>query len=148
MAVSLAAAADAQALCPWPAMAATKAKARAKLRALLGEDENPKAWPASDYADDPAASEQDELDIELGRLGSTVASRIEAYAPGAPGDTKVEAMIRAIAWLRDTAGAERFNSAGVVDLAPAPVHSGPWFRQSGAMSLLSPWRRRGAGMCA
>ena len=148
MAVSLAAAADPQALCPWPAMAATRAKARAKLRALLGEEANDKAWPGRAYQADPATSEQDELDVELDRLGSVTAARIEAYAPAAPAPVKVEAMIRAIAWLRDTRGADRFGGVAGLDVALAPVHSGPWFRQSGAMSLLSPWRPRGAGECA
>lgn len=148
MAVSLTAAADAQALCPWPATAATKAKARAKLRALIGEDANAAAWPAKAYEADPATSEPDELDIELGRLGSVTAARIEDYASGAPADVKVEAMIRAIAWLRDTRGAERIEGVSELRFAAAPVHSGPWFRQSGAMSMLSPWRPRGAGECA
>ena len=103
----------------------------AELRAALGEPPN-------------ETGVEDELDIGLDRTLQTVSARIESYAPCAPQAVKNEAMVRAVAWLRDTRGATRVSKVSVVDIEPAPVHSGGWFRQSGAMSLLSAWRTRGA----
>ena len=123
------------ALSPWPASTATVTlkTAAADLRAALGEPAN---------KSDPFAF--DDVDAQIQRTAAAVSARIEAYAPGAPQAAKDEAMVRAVAWLRDTHGAKRVSKISVVDLEPAPVHSGGWFRQSGAMSLLSAWRIRGA----
>ena len=89
----------------------------------------------------------DPTDLEIARVAGAVSARIERYAPAAPAATKDESLIRGVAWLLDTCGAQRVKlSAGPVASEPAPVHSGPWFRQAGCMSLLSPWRARNVGV--
>ena len=116
------------ALSPWPSSTATVALAAATtaLRAALGET--------------------DATDEKIQRLGAAVAAHVERFAPDAPQATKDEAVIRASGWLLDTIGAQRFRGVGALDLEPAPVQSGPWFRSSGAMALLSPWKVRRAGV--
>ena len=89
----------------------------------------------------------DVTDLEIARVADLVSARIQRYASGAPSTVKDEALIRGVAWLRDTYGAERVVlSSGPASSQPAPVHSGPWFRQCGAMAMLSPWRVRNAGV--
>lgn len=91
-------------------------------------------------------AELDPRDLVLARLADAVSANIEDYAPDAPQAVKDEALLRAAAWLSDSFGASRAKQVdGDVAVAVAPVHSGPWMRQSGAMSLLSTWRSRGVG---
>ena len=94
-----------------------------------------------------AMGDLDALDLAIDRTAAVVSARVERYAPMAPAAVKTEAVVRGTAWLLDTLGAERVRlSGGPVSSEPPPVHSGPWFRQSGCMSLLSPWRARNAGV--
>ena len=87
-------------------------------------------------------------DTDLHRLARTVSARIQKYAPDAPADVKDEALVRAVAWLTQSfgIGAVQSETAGrktlQYDLRAAPG----WFRHSQAMSLLSPWRVRNAGL--
>ena len=88
----------------------------------------------------------DAIDTELKRLGSAVAARVELYAASAPDSIRDEALIRAVAWLRDTVGAERYGNLNEIGIAPAPAASGNYFTASAARSrCLSPWRQRRAG---
>ena len=57
-------------------------------------------------------------------------------------------VIRGAMWLQGTMGAERNSGVGPLSVTPAPVQSGPWFRQSGAMSLLLRRRTCGVGVVA
>ena len=88
----------------------------------------------------------DVTDLEIARVAGAVSARIERFAPAAPSAVKDESLIRGVAWLLDTIGAERVRLSAAVTSEPAPVHSGPWFRQCGAMAMLSPWRARGVGV--
>ena len=108
----------------------TLATATATLREAVGEQ----------------AGTGDALERNLQRTASAVSSRIEQYAPGAPQAAKDEALVRAVAWLLDTQGAERVDGVPGISMAPAPAQSGPWFRSSGAMSLLSAFKVRRAGV--
>ena len=87
-------------------------------------------------------------DIDLQRLARAASDRIMRYAPGAPADTRDEALIRAVAWLSQSGGIGAVSSETIgrktieYDLRAVPG----WFRFSGSMSLLSPWRVRNAGM--
>lgn len=116
------------ALSPWPTSPVALRTATNTLRIAFG---------LASEADDAAFSAES---LSIQRSAGAVAAKIENYAPNAPQAAKDEAVIRAVAWLRDTIGAERFTGVQNLDLEAAPVHSGPWFRQSGAMSLLSSWR--------
>ena len=83
---------------PWPSSPVALALATAALLdsvAALGEDEN----VSNPFVDDA-------IDTELKRLGSAVSARVEQYAASAPDSMRDEALIRAVAWLRDTVGAE------------------------------------------
>lgn len=82
----------------------------------------------------------DPRDLYLARLGDVTAHRIQLFAPDAPQSVRDEALIRCVGWLEDTRGATRIDSVSGLNVSPAPVNSSGWFRQSGAMSLLSPWR--------
>ena len=115
------------ALSPWPtATAAVTLKAATDmLREALGE--------------------ANATDAQLQRLGAAVSAHVERYAPNAPQSVKDEAILRAAGWLWDTRGAQRFSGVSVLNMQPAPVATGPWFRHSGAMALLSPFKCRRAG---
>ena len=126
------------ALTPWPAPTATATlnAAVSALRAALDENPNPS---------DPYVV--DALDTELRRMGSSVAARVMQYSPGAPQAVRDEALIRAVAWLRDSRGATRVTGLPMgLTFDQAPTNSGAWFTHSGARSMLSPWRRRRAGL--
>ena len=124
------------ALSPWPASTAamTLQAATAELRAALGGAPN-----------ESNPFEYDALDRELQRLGASVSAQIEAYSPGAPQSCRDEALIRGVAWLRDTAGANRERGVGPLSIEPAPVNSASWFLHSGAAALLTRWKTRRAG---
>ena len=84
------------ALTPWPTSPVALATALAELREALGEDAN-------------TTGSDDAIDTELKRQGSAVSARVEKYAASAPDSMRDEAVIRAIAYLRDTQGAERYG---------------------------------------
>ena len=111
-----------------------------------------------------ADGEYDGLDRLLQRMGTAASERVERFAPSAPSATRSEAAIRAVAYLHETRGAQRLlqpdrpanarklNPVRAEDFAtsdwqPAPEQSSGWFRRSGSMSMLAPWRVRGAGIC-
>ena len=123
---------------PWPNAvdAAVLRKVTAALRAAMGLAANVTADPNFEY---------DAVDIALQRTASAVSVRIEEYAPCAPRASRDEALIRAIAWLRDTEGADRERGVGPLSLEPSPVNSQAWFLYSGAAALLTRWKRRRAG---
>ena len=120
------------ALTPWPTSPVALATALAELREALGEDAN-------------TTGSDDAIDTELKRQGSAVSARVEQYAASAPDSMRDEAIIRAIAYLRDTQGAERYGDLNEIGIQPAPAASGNYFTASAARSLLSPWRIRRAG---
>ena len=123
------------ALTPWPETPAALRDAVAALRQALGHEANASNPPVDDA-----------LDLELKRMGPAVAATVERYASQAPQATRDEAVVRGIAWLRDTRGAARMSGAGSINFQPAPTSSAAWFRNSGAAALLAPWRRRRAGV--
>lgn len=120
------------ALVPFPADSATVALATATtaLRAAL----------KLQSADPP--------DTVLRRTARTVSARIERYAQDAPQDVKDEALIRAVGWLLQSGKTGEVVAEGVGDKSQSydPRVAQGWFRHSSAMSLLSPWRVRNAGL--
>ena len=126
------------ALSPWPASTAVVALKAATilLRQAIGEGKNQTTGPGFAY---------DAIDAAVQRLGATVAAHVERFAADAPQPVKDEAVIRAAAWLFDTKGAVRIDGVASLNMSPAPTTSGPWFRHSGAMALLSPFKVRRAG---
>ena len=108
--------------------------------------------------------EYDGLDRLLQRMGVAASERVERFAPSAPVGTRSESVIRSVAYLHETLGAQRLlqpdrpvnarklnptqaSDFSTSDWAPAPEQSSGWFRRSGSMSMLAPWRVRGAGIC-
>lgn len=119
------------ALVPFPAFTETEATATAigDLTTALGGSTN------TGYYD-------------LQRTARAVSARIQRYAPGAPQDVKDEALIRAVGWLLQSGKTGEVVSEGVGDKSQSydvRVAQG-WFRHSSAMSMLSPWRVRNAGL--
>ena len=95
--------------------------------------------------------ERPDDDNALKRLHATaaaVSARVEQYAGSAPAGAKDEALIRGVAWLQQTEGADRVSAVGGggLNIDPTPVNSGGWFAHSGARSLLAPWRARRGGL--
>ncbi len=107
----------------------------------------------------------DALDRKLQRMATAVSARVEKYAPGAPQAARSEAVIRGVAFLLDTQGSERqfqpdrnadervlnpreSEGFAATDWQPGEAVSSGWFRRSGAMSMLSPWRVYGVGLVA
>ena len=78
-----------------------------------------------------------------GRLGPVVAALVAQYASGAPAAVKSEAVIRASGWLQRTKPGLRKIGISSVDIEYASGQSA--LRNSGAMSLLSPFKIRRAG---
>ena len=126
------------ALSPWPPTTSAVAlkAATVLLRAAIGEGKNETTGPGFAY---------DTIDAAVQRLGATVAAHVEKFAADAPPPIKDEAVIRGAAWLFDTKGAVRIDGVASLNMSPAPTSSGPWFRHSGAMALLSPFKERRAG---
>lgn len=123
---------DTVALTPWPTDADGVRAATVRLRAALGLSAN-------------ADAEADDIDLDLQRVAAGVSARIEEYSPNADQAARDEALVRAIAWLRDTSGAARERGVGPLSIEPAPVNSASWFLHSGAASLLTRWKVRRAG---
>ena len=126
------------ALSPWPGTTAavTLKAALAELREALSVVAN---------TSDPY--EEDAYDRELKRLGAAVSAKIEEYAPGAPQACRDEALVRGVAWLRDTAGAVRETGVSSISMEAAPVNTAAWFLHSGAASLLTGSKIRRGGAC-
>ena len=105
-----------------------------------------------------AAALRDELGLQDDAAGNRTATRLLAivsaeialYAPSAPVDTQNEAAIRQAGWLNASdASMAIFSEVEIGDnldltLRSAAVGS---LRASGGMSLLSPHKRRRAGIC-
>ena len=85
----------------------------------------------------------DPVDMEIGRLAAAASARIENYATGSPLSIKDEVIVRMVGWWRDLKSP---LSLAADTVSPDPLAFGSPFRRSGAMSLLSPWRSRGAGV--
>ena len=77
------------------------------------------------------------------RLGPVVAELVEQYASGAPAILKSESVIRAAGWLQRSKPGLRKIGISSVDIEYASGQSA--LRNSGAMSLLSPFKIRRAG---
>ncbi len=122
-------------LSPWPAETATATR-RAALDALR------KALGIG--VTSAQGNTFDEEDLVLERLASTVSARVEVYAPSAPQQNRDEAVVRGVAWLKDTKGAMSDETVGPLSLK-RPSNSASWFLHSGAASLLSTWKTRRAG---
>ena len=110
-------------LSPWPDTETEAEAAVARLRA------------ATAIPDDERAA----------ALGSTAAALVEAYADAAPQAVRDEACVRCAGWLHgQPAASVRTSRVGEIELEFAPSMVGA-LRHSGAMSLLSPFKRRRAG---
>ena len=84
------------------------------------------------------------------RLLSIVSAEIALYAPAASADVQNEAAIRMSGWLNATDGSTAiFSELEVGDGLDMTFRSMAVsaLRASGAMALLSPWKRRRAGIC-
>lgn len=79
------------------------------------------------------------------RLLAVTTEMVENYAPEAPEAVQNEAVIRCAGYLaQHPADARRSTTVGGVSSSWATTHTGA-LRHSGAMSLLSPYKRRRAG---
>ena len=117
-------------------------------------------WPESDWALDRAIGT---VGRELGlnsmisaerekvvRFGAVASAMVERYAPDAPEIIRDEALLRCAGWLKGTPAALPLNSLRV---GPITIRRGPGMNQyvsalrnSGAMAILAPWKRRRAGV--
>ena len=80
------------------------------------------------------------------RLHPVAVALVERYAPDAPEAVANEAAIRCAGWLLETpAGAVRSETTGDVRTTFDGARSLGALRNSGAMSLLSPWKVRRGG---
>ena len=77
------------------------------------------------------------------RLGPVVSELVERFASGAPAAVKSEAVIRAAGWLSATKPGLRKVNVSNIDIEFSGGQSA--LRNSGAMSLLSPFKVRRAG---
>ena len=108
------------ALSPWPTTPAAIAAATTTLSAAVGGSE-----------------------AVAGRLGPVASALVENYASAAPESLKDEAVIRASGWLHAARPGLRKIGVGGVDVEYSASLSA--LRNSGAMSLLSPFKIRRAG---
>ncbi len=116
------------ALSPWPSATATVAltAARAALKAETGA----------------SAATDDELD----RVGAAASAVIERYSPDAPAVVRGEALVRLAGYILQSAHRQASTGMTVGPLTTEyPANHAAMFRHSGAMALLSPWKRRRAG---
>ena len=80
------------------------------------------------------------------RLLAVATELVERYAPAAPEAVANEAVIRTSGYLaQHPADARREATVGGISSGWAPTHTSA-LRHSGAMSLLSPWKIRRAGV--
>ena len=127
-------------LSPWPTTPAARARAVARLRGALGKAANPNAWPEGDGVT-AGEGTPDETDYELHRIAQTASGRIEGYGGNAPQAARDEAVIRTVAYLIDTQGAQRLvRVSGLAVRIPDSAQG--WLRHSGAMAILAPYRPR------
>ena len=91
------------------------------------------------------------LDVEedvASRLLSVTVELVERFAPDAPLSVRSEAIIRCSGWLYESpASGARMERTGEIATSFMPAATGA-LRASGAMSLLSPWKVRRAGVLA
>ena len=81
-----------------------------------------------------------------GRLLAVASELVERYAPAAPEAVQNEAVIRTSGYLaQHPADGRRESTIGGISSGWAPTHTSA-LRHSGAMSLLSPWIIRRAGI--
>lgn len=96
------------------------------------------------------ASEADELAVAT-RLLSVGSAIVSKYAPDAPDALSDEAVLRYAGYLYGST-ASNYGSHLKQDVAGIgieyPTNHGLAFRNSGAKSLLSPWKVRHAGKCS
>ena len=83
-------------------------------------------------------------DFGLTRQVAVWTGRVERFAPDAPGDVQDEAVIRALAYARQSPGPFRGLRLGTISLDFAVGGIRAPFAASGARSLLNPWRARRA----
>ena len=82
------------------------------------------------------------------RLLPVASALVSQYTDAAPESIANEATIRVAGWLAEQpAAAVRSESTGDISTSFAPTHTSA-LRHSGAMALLSPWKRRRAGVVA
>ena len=86
---------------------------------------------------------------EATRLMNVAVPLVERYAPDAPSEVRDEAVIRVAGALyegQDNFGGKEAESIGpkTVNYTPSPAGGISHFRRSGAMALLSPYRKRRA----
>ena len=80
------------------------------------------------------------------RLLEVATELVERYAPLAPGVVQDEAVVRTSSWLHQAPAAGQISES-VGDLSTRwSASSMSALRHSSAMSLLSPWKRRRAGV--
>ena len=77
------------------------------------------------------------------RLGPVVSELVERFAAGAPAAVKSESVIRAVGWLHGNRPGLRKVNVSNIDIEFSGGQSA--LRNSGAMSLLSPFKIRRAG---
>ena len=82
------------------------------------------------------------------RVLATASALVTRFAPAAPETIQNEAVLRCAGWLADSpSSGVRRESVGPLDVSYSPLATGA-LRSSGAMSLLSPWKARRAGVIA
>ena len=86
------------------------------------------------------------VEFEVDRVVDAATALVTNYAPDAPGGVIREAIVRLSGWLLETPHASLASQkVGQVGYEYAPGQTGG-LRHSGAMSLLSPWKVRRAGI--
>ena len=112
-------------LSPWPSSTVALANAQARLKASVAE------------LDD---------DARVSALGATASALVERYAPDAPSAVKNESVIRVAAWL-NARMPRTLQSASIGGMRAdfRERHYSPAaLTNSGAKSILAPWRLRRA----
>ena len=79
------------------------------------------------------------------RLLASCTARVERYAPGAPESVQNESVVRFAGWLSNKVPGVMGEELGPRKVEYEAVGAGA-FRRSGAMSLLSSWKVRTAGV--
>ncbi len=91
-------------------------------------------------------SQKDGFDLAFWESKRAVAvALIEKYAPLAPSEVQDEGAIRICGYLFDRSAALQDRRQGDADMTQAPGQISA-LRHSGAMALLSPWKKRRAGV--